>query len=490
MSQKFRKWTDEDVEILRELWGNESIDTISKKLKRSINAIKIKASKLNLGSMKSNNLLDITISDISKLFDVGRSTILGRWQKQGLEITKKYVSEKSFYYCVDQEKLLKFLKNNQNIWDSKKLERFALGTEPKWLVEKRKSDYESFVPEITTWTKEELEIAKKMITGNYTAEEIAIFLQKSKKGTLQKLRKLGYAYSSKVYWREWELTYLTENCEKITLAEMAKELRRTERAVANKIRRMGLKYTPQKQWTQKEIDYLKLNYGKMSKKLICENINRSIKAVNNKVRELGISIVIWNEEEVKYLMENYDKLPISEIANYLQKSTNTIVRKAKKMGISFSKSWKTEEIEYLMVNYGKISTAMMAKHLNRSAAAIGIKARSLGLFAESKKWSETELNYLIEHYGKKTSREIGIHLGRTRDAVIKKAGEVGLKYMKRKPWSKEEEQYLLELSDVCCIDEIAKILNRTPNSIRKKLEKLAVDSKVIHSQLTLKKSNS
>lgn len=49
-----RKWTKEDVEYLKEKWGTVSIPYIAQKLNRSVNAIKLKAGRLNLGPMLEN----------------------------------------------------------------------------------------------------------------------------------------------------------------------------------------------------------------------------------------------------------------------------------------------------------------------------------------------------------------------------------------------------------------------------------------------------
>ena len=49
-----RKWTKEDVEYLKEKWGNVSISSIAKKLNRSVNAVKLKAKRLGLGPMLEN----------------------------------------------------------------------------------------------------------------------------------------------------------------------------------------------------------------------------------------------------------------------------------------------------------------------------------------------------------------------------------------------------------------------------------------------------
>ena len=49
-----RKWTKEDVEYLKEKWGNVSISSLAKKLNRSVNAVKLKTKRLGLGPMLEN----------------------------------------------------------------------------------------------------------------------------------------------------------------------------------------------------------------------------------------------------------------------------------------------------------------------------------------------------------------------------------------------------------------------------------------------------
>ena len=46
---------------------------------------------------------------------------------------------------VKQEDLLEFLKAHQDIWDSRYLEIYGFGSEPEWLIKKRKED--SLYPE-------------------------------------------------------------------------------------------------------------------------------------------------------------------------------------------------------------------------------------------------------------------------------------------------------------------------------------------------------
>lgn len=45
-------------------------------------------------------------------------------------------------YLIKLEDFIKWLKAHQDLWDSRRLEPYALGYEPEWLVEKRKRDSE------------------------------------------------------------------------------------------------------------------------------------------------------------------------------------------------------------------------------------------------------------------------------------------------------------------------------------------------------------
>ena len=63
-----RKWTKEDVEYLTEKWGNVSIPSIAKKLNRSVNAVKIKAGRLNLGPMLENGAY-VTLKSVGDSFN-------------------------------------------------------------------------------------------------------------------------------------------------------------------------------------------------------------------------------------------------------------------------------------------------------------------------------------------------------------------------------------------------------------------------------------
>lgn len=145
---RHRRWTKEEEIILSDLWGTTSIEKIAKKLNRTQSAILNRVNVLGLGSQISNNYDGIMIQDIADIFKVNRNTILTSWVSLGLKLDFRKRSNNSIYSFVQISNLYEFLEQNQNIWDSKVLEKNIFGKEPLWLQEKRKRDqnlnYEGF----------------------------------------------------------------------------------------------------------------------------------------------------------------------------------------------------------------------------------------------------------------------------------------------------------------------------------------------------------
>ena len=107
-----KNWTQEELTVLEEEWGNKSIPAIAKKLGRSVNAIRIKAFKLGLGSFLESSTL-ISLSVLLKTFGiVGSYTeYMKKLKKHGLKIHKKKVNNNSFR-MVDIDEFWKFAEKN------------------------------------------------------------------------------------------------------------------------------------------------------------------------------------------------------------------------------------------------------------------------------------------------------------------------------------------------------------------------------------------
>lgn len=158
-----RFWTKEEEILLSDLWGTESFEMIAKKLNRTVSSIKNKAFSLGLGSAIENNYNGLTIKDISDLLGININTISVDWIGLGLKYKVQRITKSKSYRYVEIKDLYEFLEANQNIWDSRNLEKNILGSEPEWLKEKRIKDRSLPTDEfrLENLTKQQLLLAKQ-----------------------------------------------------------------------------------------------------------------------------------------------------------------------------------------------------------------------------------------------------------------------------------------------------------------------------------------
>lgn len=135
-----KRWSKEDTEYLIEAWGNTNIVTIKNKLRRSKEAIKIKATRLGLGGATTNSYKYITACKASRLIKCDRHKILKWIYTRRLKAKYMTITKERKMWCIVFEDFIEFLKNNQNEWDGSKVEQYALGYEFDWLIEKREKD--------------------------------------------------------------------------------------------------------------------------------------------------------------------------------------------------------------------------------------------------------------------------------------------------------------------------------------------------------------
>lgn len=237
--QDRRKWTPEEEREFALLWGTIKVEIIAKRLKRTVFSLKVKAVRMGLGPMVRNNSELITISDMCDTLHVTRDRIMGSWQELGLNLKKKKLTNNRAYYYVIWEDLMSFLKNNQNEWDSRKLEKHMLGLEPDWLKEKRIRDKKENPLWYRRWTMGEINKAEMLFKCGKDYAYIAKELDRTEGAIAILLRELGYSYGLPKYWKGKEIKYLRENYEDMTYAEIAQVLRRTTKAVGAKAEELG-----------------------------------------------------------------------------------------------------------------------------------------------------------------------------------------------------------------------------------------------------------
>ncbi len=188
--KSIKYWTDEETEKLHELWGYKTIPQIAKILGRTENAITVKYKRLGLEA-PSKAGETMTANEAAALLKIDIHTITDRWiAKHGLKAKKKAIRGKKEIWMIKHSDLITFLKENQNRWDSRRLEIYALGSEPQWLKDKRARDSCKVLKISQKWTPEEDARAIFLFKQGYTYKQIAEQLQRTRDGVERRLSRL------------------------------------------------------------------------------------------------------------------------------------------------------------------------------------------------------------------------------------------------------------------------------------------------------------
>lgn len=189
-----RKWTKEDVEYLKEKWGNVSIPILAKKLNRSVNAVKLKAGRLNLGPMLENGayvtLNQLAIALTGKNFS---SYCKKSWiENRGMPVHNKKVIKNTFK-IVYLDEFWKWAEKNRSFLDFSKMETLTLGKEPEWVNEQRKKDYTSnALQRKDKWTPYEDDKLRYLLKQQkYGYAEVAEILHRSEGAIQRRCADLG-----------------------------------------------------------------------------------------------------------------------------------------------------------------------------------------------------------------------------------------------------------------------------------------------------------
>ena len=111
-----RRWTKEELEYLQSNYKHTKIKKIAKKLNRTEGAVEERAYLIGVSNWK-DNLGYVSAYQAGKLIGKDSRTL----QNAGLEFRREGKLK-----VIELENFIKWLKNNQDKWDSRKLEEYGL----------------------------------------------------------------------------------------------------------------------------------------------------------------------------------------------------------------------------------------------------------------------------------------------------------------------------------------------------------------------------
>lgn len=188
-----KRWTAEEEEKLREMWGHRSTHLIAKELGRTYEAVYARAyHDLQLGT-RSETVGAYTPEDLASILGVSKSTVL-RWiHERGLKVKKistadprkTNLSVRKYIFFIFEENFLKWAKENQDAFNTRNFPPGTFGEEPDWLEKKRKKDESVKVKfknqvEPVLWTiREENELIRLIKSNKHSRHEIAEMLNRT-----------------------------------------------------------------------------------------------------------------------------------------------------------------------------------------------------------------------------------------------------------------------------------------------------------------------
>lgn len=141
-----KNWTQEELDYLESVWGTVSIPTIADRLGRSVDAIKVKASKLQLGPVLLAGdyiTLNQLVRAVTGTHNVYTYHLTSWVEKRGLPIHTKKVNQCSFRVVFLRE-FWEWAERNRSFIDFSRMEPMILGEEPEWVAAQRRKDFESY----------------------------------------------------------------------------------------------------------------------------------------------------------------------------------------------------------------------------------------------------------------------------------------------------------------------------------------------------------
>lgn len=187
-----KNWTKSECEFLEDKWGSVSIPTIANNLNKSLNAVKIKAYKMNLGRHLHSGT-EITINELCKAIGKGSSYswLCDKWCRHGLPLKmKKSINKK--YKVIEIDDFWKWAEKHKKLLDFSKFELNMLGKEPAWVKIKRQADIAAAKYIKTPWTDEDDNLLKDMLGSyKYSYQDISDRLRRTGGAIKRRMIDLG-----------------------------------------------------------------------------------------------------------------------------------------------------------------------------------------------------------------------------------------------------------------------------------------------------------
>lgn len=242
-----RHWTAEEESLLAESWGVCGVPALAKKLNRSQQAIKIRASRLHLGPLLMGGDY-VTLNQLVTAFNRTGSysyKMISWVENRGLPVHNKRVQQNTFRVVYLKE-FWTWAEKNRSFLDFSKLEPLAFGEEPAWVAEQRKQDFKAYsIQRKDPWTpSEDAKLRMLLEQYKYTYEQMSDMLRRSPGAIQRRCADLGLKarpvrinpHGPEAVWHQEDYDRLAEGIKSgESYMSIGKALGKSEKAIRGKV---------------------------------------------------------------------------------------------------------------------------------------------------------------------------------------------------------------------------------------------------------------
>ena len=242
-----RNWTKQELSYLQNNWGAISITGIANHLNRSVNAVKIKAVRMGLGSfLQSGDYITLNQLMLAITGAPVHRYIIKSWvQERGLPVHYQKRGEFSVR-VVYIDKFWAWAKKNRSFLDFSRIEPLILGKEPEWVAEQRKKDFAAnALQRKDRWTPADDERLKFLLKKHeYGWAEMSQMLGRTEGAIQRRCIDLGIKdrpikadnHGSRAVWTDTMYNIVANGIQHgDSYAEIARQIGKSEKAVRGKV---------------------------------------------------------------------------------------------------------------------------------------------------------------------------------------------------------------------------------------------------------------
>ena len=160
-----KSWSMEEEEFLKEHVGVQSIDSLARRLGRTVTSVEVKMKRLKIGNTKEQSGY-LTRGKLADLLGVDRNIVKYWCDRYGLPYKKKKTKKTRTFFFIDPIEFWNWANLNKEKIDFSKLEKNSIPPEPEWVDglrgEKIQINYQNWTKEEEFYLKEQVNRKKQI----------------------------------------------------------------------------------------------------------------------------------------------------------------------------------------------------------------------------------------------------------------------------------------------------------------------------------------